>query len=527
MPDGCSFVVEGRVVRKRKRFKVLWSILLITEWKEVTRKSVVVVGAGVGGIHAAAKLAKHGYQVTVVEKNRQAGGRCNFFERDGYSFDTGPTILMMPEIYARAFSDLGERMGDHLELLRIEPTYHIYFDNGTELAITSDQKMMREQLEAIEPSSFMALQRYLKEGEFFYKLAVPNFIDRDFRNFLEYFNPRNLYLAFKLKALINHYKYVAKFFSDRRLKEAFTFRDAYLGLNPYEASAMFSMLQYLELAKGVWLPRGGMYSFVKAMTRLAEKFGAKFIYGTPVKQINVKRDKVVSVTSADGEKFDADIMVANADLTYVYQHLLPNDKVAKGLMRKKYTCSAITFYWGIDKQYSQLGTHNLFVSGDYRKSFRQVTKDLSLPDDPSFYVHTPTRVDPSRAPRGCDTIMVVVPVGHIRDAAPQNWIDLQNKARKRVIRRLAAIGATDIEKHIKFEVSYTAEDWVRLYNLTKGSTLGLGHNLTQMCYLRPKNRHKHYHNLYFVGSSTHPGSGVPTVLISARLTSERILEESS
>ena len=488
-------------------------------------KSVVIIGAGVGGIYAAARLAKHGYQVTVVEKNRQAGGRCNFFERDGHSFDTGPTILMMPEIYDRAFSDLGEKMKDHLELLRIEPTYHLHFHDGTKLTLTSNQKMMQEQLEAIEPNSYNALQRYLRESEFFYKLAMPNFIDRDFRNLFEYFNLKNLYLALKLKVLINHYNYVDKFFSDQRLKEAFTFRDAYLGLDPYEASAMFSMLQYLEIATGVWLPKGGMYSFIDAMSGLAEKLGAEFIFNTPVKQVNVKKEKAVGVTSANGQKFDADIVVANADLTYVYRHLLPDDEMAQSLLRKKHTCSAITFYWGIDKKYPQLGTHNLFVSGNYRQSFKQVMKDHSLPDDPSFYVHTPVQVDPVRAPKGHDTIMVVVPVGHISEAAPQNWTDIRNRARKIVIKRLAAIGVTNIEKHIKFEVSYTAEDWVNLYNLAKGSTLGLGHNLMQMGYLRPKNRHRRYNNLYFVGASTHPGSGVPTVLISARLASERIFHE--
>ncbi|UCH32596.1 MAG: FAD-dependent oxidoreductase, partial [Candidatus Bathyarchaeota archaeon] len=205
-------------------------------------KSVVIVGSGVGGIYVAAMLAKHGYRVTVVEKNQQAGGRCNFLEKDGHSFDTGPTLLMMPKIFARAFSDLGEKMEDHLNLLHIDPKYHIFFHDGTKLAICSDQKRLKEQLEAIEPNSYEAFQRYLNEGERFYKLAMPNFIDRDFRGFFEYFNLRSLFLAFKLKVLVNHYNYVGRFFRETRLKEAFTFRDAYLGLNPFEAPAMFSML---------------------------------------------------------------------------------------------------------------------------------------------------------------------------------------------------------------------------------------------------------------------------------------------
>ena len=488
-------------------------------------KKVIVIGAGVGGIYIAARMAKYGYQVTVVEKNGQAGGRCNFFEKDGHSFDTGPTILMMPEIFTRAFSDLGEKIEDHIELLRIKPTYHIHYQDGMELTMTSDQKMMKEQLEVIEPGSYESLQRYIENGKLFYDLAMLNFIDRDFSNLSAYFNLENLYLAYKLKLLTNHYDYVGSFFSDHRLKEAFTFRDAYLGLNPYEAPAMFSMLQYLEMVTGVWLPKGGMYSVVKGITKLAEKFGSEFIYSNPVTRINVVKDKVTGITTLNGDRLDADIVVANADLTYVYQNLLSDDEIAKDLLRKKYTCSAITFHWGIDKQITKLGTHNLFVSGDYRQSFKQVMEDFSLPDDPSFYVHAPARVDPDRAPNGQDTITVIVPVGHINDTTPQNWKDIQHRAREFVIERLKAIGINDIEEHIKFEVSHTAEDWVKLYNLTKGSTLGLYHNLMQVGYFRPKNRHKRYRNLYFVGASTHPGSGVPTVLISAKLTSERIIRE--
>jgi phytoene desaturase len=493
--------------------------------KKIDRKKVIIIGAGVGGIYAAARLAKQGYQVTVIEKNNQAGGRCNFFEKDGYSFDTGPTLLLMPEIYSRAFSDLEEKIEDHLELFRIDPSYQIFFNDGTKLMLTANQQLLRKQLESIEPNSYEALQRYLKEGESHYKLSLPNLIDHDFKNFFDYFNVKNLLLAFKIKLFINHYKYVSKFFSDQRLKEAFTFQDAYVGLNPYEAPAMFSMLTYVELVNGVWLPKGGMYSFIKAIIKIAEDFGVKFKYNTPVRKVNTKNMKVIGVTLTNNQILDADIFVVNADLTYVYQNLLPNDKMVKSLLRKKYACSTLMFYWGLDKKFSQLKTHNLFVSGNYRQSFKQIIEDLSLPDDPSFYLHTPVEVDPSRAPKGHDSIVIAIPVGHINEDAPQNWTEIKNKAREKVIKRLEAIGIIDIKKHIKFEVSYTAQDWLRLYNLTKGSTAGLSHNLMQLGYLRPKNRHKKYHNLYFIGASTHPGSGVPLVLTSARLTTERILKE--
>ncbi len=183
------------------------------------------------------------------------------------------------------------------------------------------------------------------------------------------------------------------------------------------------------------------------------------------------------------------------------------------------------FYWGTDKQYPQLNTHNLFLSSDYKNSFSQIIKNLTLPDDPNFYIHTPVKIDPSRAPKGHDTLMVIVPVGHINEKNPQDWNNIQKRTREIVFKRLSRIGITDIEKHIKFEISFTPKDWVNMYNLTYGSTLGLSHNMMQMTYLRPHNRHKRYKNLYFVGASTHPGSGVPIVLISSCHTCNRILRD--
>jgi phytoene desaturase len=267
-----------------------------------------------------------------------------------------------------------------------------------------------------------------------------------------------------------------------------------------------------------------MYSVVNALKNIAEKFGVNFIFDATVQQINVKKKRATGVTLVDGQILEADYVIANADLTYVYQSLLPPSKMTQKLLQKKYTCSVISFFWGIDKVYPQLGTHTLFVSGEYLRSFNQVTEDLVMPDDPSFYIHAPVRVDATRAPKGHDAVVVIVPVGHLTDKNPQNWQDLRNRARKIVLERLSAIGVKDLEDHITFETSYTPEIWVKQYNLTNGSTLGLAHNILQMGYLRPRNRHKQYRNLFFTGASTHPGSGVPTVLISARLTTDHILQ---
>ena len=487
--------------------------------------SVLVIGAGIGGIAIAARLARHGYQVTVVEKGQRAGGRCDRLIKDGHHFDTGPTLFLMPEIYAQTFADLGERMEDHLHLRRVDPTYRVHFDDGFTLTLTSDLNAMQAQLEAIEPGSFGGYLRYLSEGHLHYKLAFPHLVGRDFRNLLEFCSLKNLLLLFRLKLLTKHYDNIGNYFHHRRLKAAFTFQDMYLSLSPYEAPATFSLLPYAELTGGVWFPMGGMGRVVEALTGIGEKSGVRFMYNAPVEKINVDGQQATGVTLADGRQIRADVVVANADLPYVYRRLLPDDGTADRLERKKYTCSTVTFYWGVDKQYSQLGAHNIFLAGKYRQGFDRVLKDLALPDEPSFYVHAPVRVDPSLAPEGQDTLMAVVPVGHINDAALQDWAAIQRRARQAVLQRLAGIGVSDLDEHIKFEVSYTPRYWQARYNLTKGATLGLGHNLMQLGYLRPRNRHARYRNLYFVGASTHPGSGVATVLISARLTTERILQD--
>ncbi len=318
---------------------------------------------------------------------------------------------------------------------------------------------------------------------------------------------------------------MGNYFHDPRLKVAFTFQNMYMGLSPYEAPAIFSLLQYTEFAEGVWYPMGGMYSVIEALTTIAEKRGVRFLYNTPVERINVDDRKATGLTLTDGRQLRADILVANADLPYVYRNLLPDDGTSDRLEGKKYGCSAVIFYWGVDRQYPQLWAHNLFMAGDERQSFDPIFEDLSVPDDPNFYVHAPVRLDPSLAPEGHDTLMVAIPVGHINEAAPQDWTAIQKRVREVVLQRLQEVGLYDLEEHIKFEMIHTPPDWQSRYNLTKGSTHGLSHNLTQMGYLRPRNRHARYRNLYFVGASTHPGTGLPTVLVSARLAAERILEE--
>jgi phytoene desaturase len=219
------------------------------------------------------------------------------------------------------------------------------------------------------------------------------------------------------------------------------------------------------------------------------------------------------------------VVLANADLPYVYQHLLPKDGMAKTLARKRFSCSAISFFWGLDKMYPDLGPHTLFLADDYRENFECIEGGLGLPANPSLYIHAPARLDPGMAPSGQDTLTAIVPVGHMSENGRQNWGEMRDQARQHVFRRLQTLGITDIEAHIKFEKTYTPVSWAKRYNLVKGSTHGLSHRLTQMACFRPSNRHFRYHNLYFVGASTHPGTGLPTAMVSGRLAAERITDE--
>ena len=487
-------------------------------------KNIVVIGAGIGGLTAATHLAKQGFHVTVVEKNTRPGGRCDRISRDGHHFDTGPTLLVMPLLYEAEFAALGVSMHEMLDLQRVDPTYHLVFDDGSQLALTSDMKSMQEQLERFERGSFQGLLRYLNEGYRHYHLGVEKLVRPDFRKASDFFKLSNLPLVHQVKPLKKHYANMAHYFDDPRLKAAFTFQDVYMGLSPFEAPATFSMMPYTELAHGVWYPRGGMYQIVEALVFLARKAGVEFIFNSTVEQIDVNGKSAKGVV-VNGQRMDADAVLANADLPYVYQNLLPQDGESKKLDRKRYSCSVISFFWGMDKSYETLPPHTLFLASDYRENFDSIIRDLSLPANPSLYIHAPARLDPNMAPQGQDTLIAIVPVGHMSANGDQDWATLRDDARQQVFRRLSLLGITDLESHIKFETTFTPLSWKKRYNLVKGSTHGLCHNLTQLGYFRPDNRHAHYNNLYFTGASTRPGTGMPTAMISGRQSAQRIMDE--
>lgn len=487
-------------------------------------KSVIIVGAGIGGLTAAIHLAKQGLQVTIFEKNSHPGGRCDRLSRDGHHFDTGPTLLVMPHLYESEFNALGASMPELLDLQRVDPTYHLVFDDGSQLALTSDMKALSDQMEQIEPDSFQGLLRYLDEGHRHYHLGIEKLVTPDFRKPSDFFKLSNVPLLSQVKPLAKHYRNMSHYFDNPRLKAAFTFQDVYMGLSPFEAPATFSMMPYTELAHGVWYPKGGMYQVVEALMGLAHAAGVEFVFNAPVEQIILENRRASGILLKNGQRYNADAVLANADLPYVYQNLLPQNGQADKLNRKRFSCSVISFFWGMDKPYEELPPHTLFLADDYRQNFESINRDLGLPANPSLYIHAPARLDPAMAPQGQDTLIAIVPVGHMSNNGDQDWAVLRDQARKDVFRRLQAVGIYDLADHIKFEINFTPLSWRKRYNLVKGATHGLCHNLTQLGIFRPDFQHPDYDHLYFVGASTRPGTGMPTAMVSGRQAAQRILD---
>jgi phytoene desaturase len=487
-------------------------------------RTAIIIGAGIGGITTSIFLAKKGYKVNIYEKNGSPGGRCGQILRDGHRFDVGATMMLMPDVYREVFSSLGLKLEEVLDTKPLDDLYTVYFDDGSSIAFTTDQKRMEEQLERIEKGSFLKAKKYVEEGFRLYKLSFKKLIGRNFFRFFDFFNLSNALLLVRLKTYIKHSRYTARFFRDSHLQMAYTFQNIYVGQSPFKAPALFSMIPAAELTEGSLFPSGGMFSVVEKLMDVAEDLGVKFHFNAPAAKITTDGRSASGVLFADGSKATADVIVANADLPYVYRELLPPSRKSRRIDRMNYSCSALTLHWGLDKQYPQLGHHSVFLSDNFREGLDMIFREKSMSSDPSFYIHAPVHTDPSAAPEGGESLSVIIGVGHLDKNKPQDWDHLREVAHKAVVKRLNEMGISDIEEHIKFEICASPLTWKQAINITRGSVFGsLGHNIFQMGYFRPHNRDRRYKNLYFTGGSTHPGNGIPMILLSAKLVSERIV----
>ena len=490
-------------------------------------RNAIIIGAGIGGLATSLFLAQKGYKVSIYEKNSAPGGRCGQLIRDGHRFDLGATMLMMPGVYHEVFDLLGLELREGKEIVPLENLYTIFFDDCSRLAFSTDSEKMRQQLEKIEPGSYVKERDYVETGYRIYNLGMSRLVARNFYNLFQMVNPKNIPLLFKLKAFTPHYKYAGRFFRNEHLRMAYTFQNIYVGQNPFTSPALFSMIPAAELTEGSFFPAtGGMYNIVERLLGEALKLGVSINFNSPVSRILISGNRAKGILLEDAKTIEADLVISNADLPYAYRELLPDRRRSERIERMKYSCSALCFHWGLDKTYPQLDQHNVFLSDNFREGLNKIFREKTIGDNPCFYVHAPARNDPSAAPPGCDTISVAVGIGHVDRKMPQDWEKIKDNTRKAVLERLRKQGLDDLEKHVRFEICHSPESWETGCNISRGAVFGsLGHDIFQMGYFRPHNRHDKYLNLYFTGGSTHPGNGIPNVLISAKLVSERILKE--
>jgi len=331
------------------------------------KKSAVIIGAGIGGIATAIYLAKNDYNVCIYEKNPSPGGRCGQLIREGHRFDLGATMLMMPGIYKEIFKSLGIPLFENNDIKPLENLYRIYFDNNEIITFSPNEDKMESQLEKIEPGSFKKSQKYVSDGYEIFQIGVGKLIGRNFYNIFQFANFKNIGMLIKLKAYISNYRYVKKFFRNTHLRMAYTFQNIYVGQSPFDSPALFSMVPAAELTEGSFFPEGGMYSIVEKLVSAAFASGIQIQYNKPVAKIIVKGKKADSIILEDGSEVKADIIVANADLPYVYRKMLPDRGKSRRLDRMKYSCSAICYHWGLDKIYPQLGHHSVFLSDGFQQ----------------------------------------------------------------------------------------------------------------------------------------------------------------
>ncbi|HSV88808.1 MAG TPA: phytoene desaturase family protein [Bacteroidales bacterium] len=488
--------------------------------------TAIIAGAGIGGITTALYLARNGYRVEVFEKNDFPGGRCGQLVRNGYRFDMGATMMLMPEVYREVFRSLGMELDKELEVTAMNDLYTLFFDNGTRLTFTTDAARMAEQLEKFEKGSSVREREYVRKGYELYKFGFLKLLSRNFYRLTDFINLHNVFLLLKLKTYISHSRYTKRFFRDRRLQTAYIFQNIYVGQSPFSSPALFSMIPAAELTEGSLFPTGGMFSVVARLIEKCKAAGVRFHYGKEIKRIMVSGNRALGFEFNDGTTKEADVIIANADLPYVYNNLLPPSFKSWKLRHMKYSCSALVFHWGVDKAYPQLGHHSIFLSDDFRKGLNSIFRKRSIGNDPCFYVHAPVRTDPTAAPPGCDSLSIIVSAGQYRERDAHNWNAVVESTRRVVIEKLKRAGLTDIEKHIRMEMACTPVEWESMLNVMRGSVFGsLRHSILQMGYFRPHNRDNKYKNLYFTGGSTHPGNGIPMVLLSAKLVTERILRD--
>ena len=489
------------------------------------RKKVVIVGAGPGGLATAMQLANQDFEVTILERKEQVGGRTSSINANGFRFDCGPTFFLYPRVLAEIFDSVGRNLFEEVPMVRLDPQYRLTFGAGGQLDCSADLQKMDDQIGELSPNDVGALKRYLDDNRV--KLAkFRPILESPFCSALDLLNPALLSAAPHLHPLRSLGQELERYFTDPRLVIAFAFQSKYLGMSPFQCPSLFSILSFLEYEYGVWHPIGGCSAVSERMAEIAVEMGVKIRLGEPVTHVSMVGKKVTAV-STDQCNYEADAFVINADFAHWMERYIPDKKRRRwndnNLESKKYSCSTYMLYLGIDGRYDQLPHHNIHISGDYEKNLREIEHEHILSEDPSFYVQNPIVTDDSLAPPGQSGLYILVPVSHQHSNI--DWKKEKSRFREVTLDSLAAIGLSDLRERILFEHCITPADWQHEYAIYRGATFNLAHNLGQMLHRRPHNRFEDLEGVYLVGGGTHPGSGLPVIYESSRITSKLLLKD--
>ncbi|HEV7653197.1 MAG TPA: phytoene desaturase family protein [Mycobacteriales bacterium] len=480
---------------------------------------VVVVGAGLGGLSAALRLAGAGREVTVLEREPVPGGRAGRLERDGYGFDTGPTVLTMPELIADALDAVGERLEDWLELDPVDPLYRAYYPDGSTLDVHSGVEAMAAEVERVcGPAEAAGYRRFVGYVSAMYKAEMRTFIDRNIDSPLGLLGPDLLRLL-ALRGFGRLAPAVGRYLKDPRTQRVFSFQAMYAGLSPYDALAIYAVIAYMDSVAGVFFPRGGMHAVPRAMAGAAEKHGVRFRYGTEAARVEVSGGRARAVVTTDGERIEADVVVLNPDLPVAYRDLLPPDSVPRRVKSLRYSPSCVLLHIGSSARYSKIAHHNIHFGRAWRRTFDEIIRDGQLMSDPSLLVTNPTHTDPSLAPAGKQSYYVLAPTPNL--TAGIDWASTGPRYRDEIVATLEARGYTGFGAGIEVERLVTPADWAAS-GLAAGAPFAAAHTVGQTGPFRPPTLPRGLDNVVFTGSGTQPGVGVPMVLLSGRLAAERV-----
>jgi len=486
---------------------------------------VLIIGAGPGGLATAMLLAKAGLEVTVVEKQSRVGGRTSPIEGEGYRFDLGPTFFLYPQILEEIFTAVGRDLHREVPMKKLDPQYRLIFGAGGELLCKSDVEQMVAEIAKLASADAPEFRRFMTYNRAKLEKLAPC-LQSPFLGWTSLLQARLLAVLPYLKPWKSLHAELAGFFRDPRLQLAFTFQSKYLGMSPFQCPSLFSILSFLEYEYGIWHPIGGCNGLTRGMARVATELGANIRLNEPVEEILFDGRRAVGARTASGE-LRADAVVVNADFGHAMTTLVP-DRLRRRwtdatIARKRFSCSTFMLYLGVEGRCDQLQHHNIYVTRNYRQNLEDIEDRHVLTEDPSFYVENPCRTDDTMAPPGHSALYVLIPVSHQHPNI--DWSKERHRYRQVALRQLARIGLGDLEKRIRFERVVTPVEWENKVGIYRGATFNLAHNLGQMLHLRPQNRFEEFDRMYLVGGGTHPGSGLPVIFESARISARLLLED--